>query len=481
VWQKSHMETNEKQTEIEQWGLSVEAILGLRDRLSNYYDRYRLYIWTQTDDTSEYGMHYLSSLMRMESKRTMANIARTSGVPIQNMQQFISDSPWSGPRLVGAIQNEISARPEYATGSVLVIDESADAKSGQMSAGAGRQYNGRLGKVDLCQVGVFLALTNNGYQTWIDGELYLPQAWFAPENASKRQRIGISEEQVFATKLDLALKMVKAAQAAGVPFEAVDCDSLYGRKGWFRDQLAAQDIEYYADVPENTRLYREKPLVRFPLTKQGQPAQTPEITGMPTSAMKLATRAATEWETLVLRPSERGMLTADFARYRVWSVDADGTMRQESLLIRKDRTKLTYSLSNAPSTTSLVTMAQRKSQRFFIERTNQDAKSELGWDEFQGIKYRAWQHHLAFTILASWFITETQLDWAANHPRDPFLLEYYHTDVLPKLSLANVRTLLRTVMPLPQLSPEQAAALVVEHLDNRTRSRNSRLHRLSEP
>lgn len=275
--------------------------------------------------------------------------------------------------------------------------------------------------------------------------------------------------------------MVKAAQASGLPFEAVDCDALYGRKGWFRDQLAALTIEYYADVPENTRLYREKPLVRFLLTKQGTPAQTPEITGIPASAMKLAARAATEWETLVLRPSERGMLTADFARYRVWSVDPDGTMRQEWLLLRKDRTKLTYSLSNAPLTTSLLTMAQRKSQRFFIERTNQDAKSELGWDEFQGIKYRGWQHHLAFTILASWFITETQLDWAANQPRDPFLLEQYHTDCLPKLSLANVRTLLRAVMPLPQLSPRQAAALVVEHLDNRTRSRNSRLHRRSEP
>jgi len=219
------METSEKQSESEQWGLSLEAILGLRDRLSNYYDRYRLYTWSQTDDTSEYGLHYLSSLMRMESKWTMANIARTSGVAIQNIQQFISDSPWSGPRLVGAIQQEISARPEYATGSVLVIDESADAKSGPMSAGSGRQYNGRLGKVDLCQVGVFLALTNNGYQTWIDGELYLPQAWFAPEN---------------------------------------------------------------------TRLYLEKPLVRCLLTKQGTPAQTPEITGIPASAMTLAAFSSSE-------------------------------------------------------------------------------------------------------------------------------------------------------------------------------------------
>ena len=134
-------------------------------------------------------------------------------------------------------------------------------------------------------------------------------------------------------------------------------------------------------------------------------------------------------------------------------------------------------------------MAQHKSQRYFIERSNEDAKSRepfgRGWDEFQAIKYRAWEHRVppgrAFTILASWFITETRHDWARDHPRDPFLLERYESDALPNLSLANVRTLLRAVMPLPRLSPSQAAALVVEHLDNRTRSRKSRLNMLSEP
>lgn len=471
------MET--ERNELEEWGLPLEAIMGLSGRLTGFYERFRIYVLTQTDDTSEYGLDYLSSLMRMETKRTMANIARVSGVPIQNMQQFISDSPWSGPRLIGAVQNEICARREYAKGSVLILDESADAKSGEMSAGAGRQHNGRIGKVDLCQVGVFLALTNNGYQTWIDGELYLPQAWFAPENAEKRQRIGIPETRTFATKLELGLQMIEEAQFTGIPFEAVDCDSLYGRKGWFRAQLDQLEIEYYADVPANTRIYLEKPLVRFPLTKRGTPAKRPEITGIPTSPKSLA--ATTAWETLVLRPCERGLLQADFARFRVWTVESDGTLRQEWLLLRKDRSKPTYSLSNAPATATLLTMAQRKSQRFFVERSNQDAKSELGWDEFQGIKYRGWQHHLAFTILASWFITETRLDWAADHPRDPFLLEHYDIDVLPNLSLANVRTLLRAVLPLPQLTPLQAACLVVEHLDNRTRSRKSRLHPLSEP
>ncbi|MBN1312233.1 MAG: hypothetical protein JXB30_12510, partial [Anaerolineae bacterium] len=113
--------------------------------------------------------------------------------------------------------------------------------------------------------------------------------------------------------------------------------------------------------------------------------------------------------------------------------------------------------------------------RYFAERGNQDAKSELGADEFQATKFLAWEHHLALTILASWFIAETKLEWASLYTRDPALYEYYQVDVLPSLSVANVRELLRAALPLPQLSPAQAAALVVKHLDNRTRSRKSRL------
>jgi hypothetical protein len=100
-------------------------------------------------------------------------------------------------------------------------------------------------------------------------------------------------------------------------------------------------------------------------------------------------------------------------------------------------------------------------------------------DEFQAIKYRAWEHHLALTILASWFIAETRLDWQIEHPPDPQLAEDYATDLLPSLSMANVRDMLRATLPLRQLSPLEAAQQVVKHLDNRTRSRRSRLRKAS--
>jgi SRSO17 transposase len=481
LWHKQPYERDKKTENHAGWGLSLEAISGLGERLAGFYERYRASLRTQTRDTSAYGLHYLSGLLRMESQRTMANIGRTGGVAEQNMQQFISDSPWSAARLIGEVQAEISQRAEYQSGSVLIVDESADAKAGETTIGAGRQHNGRLGKVDVCQVGVFLALTNNGYQTWIDGELFVPEHWFSEAYAAKRQRLGLPAERRFATKLELALKLVQRVQERGVPFEAVDCDTLYGRKGWLRDQLHQLGVEYYADVPQTTRVYLERPRVDFPLTRRGKPAKQPHITGIAYLVNEMTDHPQTDWHTIVLRPSERGVLQADFARRRIWTVDRDGTLRQEWLLIRRDRQQITYSLSNAPTATSLLTMAQRKSQRFFIERANQEAKSDLGWDEFQAIKYRAWEHHLALTILASWFITETKLDWVQQFARDPHLLESYEVEVLPALSIANVRTLLRAAMPLPQLSPQEAAALVVQHLDNRTRSRRSRLRAALSP
>jgi predicted Co/Zn/Cd cation transporter (cation efflux family) len=170
------------------------------------------------------------------------------------------------------------------------------------------------------------------------------------------------------------------------------------------------------------------------------------------------------------------MLTATFARCHVWIVDG-GHCRQRWLLIRQDNQRVTYTLSNATLETSLETMAWRKSQRYFIERSNQDGKSELGWDEFQATKYRAWEHQLALTILASWFIADTRLDWMSRYQQDAALLAHYETDVLPLLSVGNVRELLQAAMPLPQLTPEQAVQLVIEKLINRTRSRSSRLRK----
>ena len=434
---------------------------------------------TKTHDTSAYGVEYVSGLLRMESKRTISQISRQVGVTSQNMQQFISDSPWSGPGLIAEVQEQVSQHPVWEQGAMLVLDESADEKGGETSVGASRQHNGRLGKVDVCQVGVFAALVTPEVNTWVDGELFIPEKWFEPQASAKRKRLGIPAERTFQTKPQLAGTLILRAGAKGLPFVAVDMDALYGRNRELCAQLEQANIEYYGDIPADTIVYLQKPTIEWPLTKRGKPAKQFRIVSDQRYEVRhLLSQPDLSWVRLTLRPCERGELVADFARCRVWLVDETGQPYQRWLLIRRQAKQVTYTLSNAAEETSLQTMAWRKSHRYFIERSNQDAKSELGWDEFQAIKYTAWQHHLALTILASWFIADTRLDWMARHQRDPHLLAQFQTDVLPLLSVANVRHLFRAALPLPQLSPAAATALVIEHLINRTRSRSSRLRKL---
>ncbi len=418
----------------------------------------------------------------MESQRNYANIGRQTDVPIQNMHHFMSNSPWSGALLISKVQEEVGRQEEFQRGSMLLLDESADDKSGRYSVGASRQHNGRRGKVDNCQVGVYLSYANNGYHTWVDGEVFIPETWFTAEAAARRQQAGIPADRHFQTKLELGWQMIQRVQAQGLPFEAVAFDTLYGRSAWLRDQLAEAGLEYYADVPADTKVYLEPPVVGIPQNKQGPKAHKQRVLspkGMRVD--RLAHNTDMLWQAITLRPSERGYLQADFARRQVWTVRDNLTVVQEWLMIRRDGQRHTYTLSNAPSDTPLVTMAQRKSQRYFVERSNQDAKSELGWDEFQATKLLAWEHQLAMTILASWFITHTRLDWAHRFGQDPELLAEYEVELLPRLSMANVRTMLVAAMPLPQLSSQEAAYLVVKHLDNRTRSRKSRLRSGSSP
>lgn len=475
------MNSNERSARFERWGLPLDEIDQLGQRLNHFYDRFRSYIRTRTQDTSQYGLCYVSGLLRMEARRTMANISRKTNVSVQNMHHFMSNSPWSGRALIQAVQDEVKQHSEFQAGAILILDESADKKAGAHSAGAGRQHNGRLGKVDMSQVGVFLSLATPRAHMWIDGELYIPEHWFEEAYAERREKVGLPEDRTFQTKPELGWQMIQRAQANRVPFEAVVMDDLYGRNAELRQRLDQAGIEYYADVPANTIVYLDKPGVMYPRTRRGKRSKRPKIVAQQRYEVRqLLHHPSLEWATITLRPNERGMLQAKFGRCHVWTVY--GTqVRQEWLLIRQDGQRVTYILSNASEDTSLETMAWRKSHRYFIERDNQDSKSELGWDEFQATKYRAWEHQLALTILASWFITETRLDWMTRFERDPTLLEQYEVEVLPMLSVANVRELLRAAMPLPQLSTQEAVALVVEHLVNRTRSRRSRLRQQRVP
>jgi SRSO17 transposase len=465
------------------WGLPQEAIADLGDRLRRTWSRFRACFKTKTHDASEHAWTYLRGLVGMGTKRNYANIARRVNGPQddgQNVQQFMSDSPWSAQAVIQQVQQEIKATPELSRGGILLLDESADEKAGPDSAGAGRQHNGRLGKIEMSQVGVFLAFYKEMVWTWVDGELFLPESWFTPAMAKARQRAGVPKERQFATKIKLGWRMIQRVQANGLPFEAVACDDLYGRSGWLRREMDVAHILYMAEVPESTQVYLTKPEFGVPPARpdgRGRQATRPKVLSpdKPVAVQQVVDLADTVFQRIRVRSTERGELDDPFAMRRVWTI-RDGALAEEWLVIRHEYVqRYTYALSNAPANASRECLAWLKCVRHFVERANQDAKSETGWAELQAQKYRAWEHHLAMTILATWFIAQTKHEWALTYRRDPELAQQLELDVLPALSVANVRELLQATMPLPQLSPEQATQLVVKHLVNRSRSTQSRL------
>jgi SRSO17 transposase len=431
--------------------------------------------------------------MTMKSDRNFAGIANSmENSDGQALQHFMSNSPWSSQGVFDQICEEIKEQAELHPGSVLVLDEYADEKAGGESVGALRQYNGRMGKVDMCQVGVGLGYANWKLQPWplwtmVDGEIFLPEVWFSEAYAPLRQKVGVPvERKAFETKPELGLKMIRRAKAAQLPFEAVLCDSLYGRSSRFRRELDQEHLLYMADIPANLRVCLEQPITGVPEAKPGKKGRKAEkvqiINGVRSySTKQIGLLEDTDWQLLRIRTNERGVLEDRFAARRVWVWDDEQPQippRQEWLAMRIERNgDRTYALSNAPEDAPLLYLAELLCGRYFIERVIQDSKDEIGSDEFQAQKYVAWEHHTALTACALWFIATTKLDWAKECQRDPELIRQLELEALPALSTANVREMLRAVLPLPQLSPEEAQAQVVKHLVNRSRSTASRLRK----
>jgi SRSO17 transposase len=321
----------------------LEEISNLGERLVRFYRRFGQYLRTKTRDTSQYGLKYISGLLRMENDRNLANVGRKTGVSGQNLQHFVSNSSWSGETVILAVENEVKVHPAFQE-AVLVLDESAEEKSGEQSAGAGRQHNGRLGKIEVSQVGVFLALVTPEVCTWIDGELYLPSVWFEDSHAEQRKKTGVPEKLSFQTKPELGWQLIKRTQERQLPFQAVVMDDMYGRNAALRQNLNEAGIEYYGDVPANTKVYLEKPQIVHPLTTRGIPSQTAQIEGTAYEVRELRQTDQLEWHTLRLRANERGYLEAKFARLRVWLIYGEEP-RQEWLLVRQDTPQITYVLS----------------------------------------------------------------------------------------------------------------------------------------
>lgn len=171
-----------------------------------------------------WGLKYLVGLLLSLERKNIENVAEEVDAPPRRLQQFISESPWDDAGCVEELQRLVGEAFGSPNG-VLILDDRGFAKQGECSAGIGRQYSGTLGRVDNCQVGVFLDYASPHGHPLVDRSLYLVEDWFGSEGVSRGQRSGVPEELRFETKLELGSRMWRKAHEWGhLPYQWVTGD-----------------------------------------------------------------------------------------------------------------------------------------------------------------------------------------------------------------------------------------------------------------
>jgi SRSO17 transposase len=219
------------------------------------------------------------------------------------------------------------------------------------------------------------------------------------------------------SKTEHALDIVRQARALGMRFAWVGVDAGYGKEPAFLRALDALKEVFVADVHSTQRVWTAEPELRIPPSKpgRGRPATKRQAaTASVTVEALVRTFGATDWTRCMLRDSTRGKLRVDIAHRRVWLWDGEeAAARCWHLVVRREvgsPNKIKYTVSNAPADTPVLRLGQMQGQRYWVERTFEDAKGQCGLGDYQVLGWRAWHHHVTMVMLAMLFIAEQRAE-----------------------------------------------------------------------
>jgi SRSO17 transposase len=437
--------------------LSGEAIQAQAEALVEFHGQSGDYFQTKTRDNSAQALEYLKGQLLLKNKRNMSHMAtEVTQINEQALSHFTSSSPWDDARLTVQIGQD--AVTLIGPGGALILDESGNPKQGDKSVGVARQYCGRLGQVDNCQVGVFVAYAKAGQTTLIDKRLYLPQAWI--DHPDRCRQAGVPEQAiVFRKKSELGLELILQARKNGIPFALVDM-------AWLLSRLAAENIEYMAEIPADTRVYLAYPSIGVPDRKGNKgrkPSKNGVLEGQPLEVRSLLTTTKLNWTLLKIRDTARGELWIKFAALRVYRLQDELPLVQPLWLCIRQKLEtgaVKFAFSNAPVNSPKKLLADKLCTRYWVERALEDAKGLAGLAEYQVIGWRGWHHHMTMTMLAMLFLLTLRKNLVAQ---------------APMLTLQDAKQILEMVLPKKTLTLEDAVKIIEKKHLNRYSSRNSRL------
>jgi len=351
----------------------------------------------------------------------------------QSMHHLVADADWEDRAVLAAVAEQVV--PELLKkGSQCwwILDDTSHVKKGSHSVGVARQYCGRLGKTENCQVAVSLSLANSHGSLPLDYQLYLPEEWTA--EPSRCKKTGVPQAIEFRSKGQIAREQIKSALAKGVARGVVLGDAAYGTEVDFRDELKELGLIYALGVRSTASVWwgKHQPAIAQKSTRRPRTRLVRDAHHQPASVLEVARALKSKsWRTVSWREGTKEKLSSRFARVRVRAAQQNLARDEEWLLIewpQGEGEPRHYWMSTLPLETSFKELVFNAMGRWMIERDYQELKSELGLSHYEGRNWRGFHHHATLCIAAYGFLMLERLRGKKNSARfeEPALPDGFH-------------------------------------------------------
>ena len=342
------------------------------------------------------GLGYLRGLVSDVVRKNIEAIALAFGgeKKVRSMQNFLSRYVWDDGKMLQRAQSLLREAIGEREG-MWCADSTEFLKKGKESVGVAWQYCGARGKAENCQCGVFTSFTSRVGYGLLEGRLYLPKLWFSPKYQQRREACHIPTEVAFATKIEIALQLLKRQIERGI-FHAqwVGCDSFFGVDSVFRDELTALGLTYLAAIKPKSKVW---------IGKRGL------------TVAELAREPSIRWHRVILAEGAKGPIVAEVARMHVCDNREKGPGVKQWLILRRLQDgRLKYYLSNASARIAQQTLWRALVRRWPIEQCFEDGKKHLGMDHYENRTWAGWHRHMLYVTIAMLFLLRLRLHYKKN-------------------------------------------------------------------
>jgi SRSO17 transposase len=383
--------------EVEDAPCWIEAFTEFCARFSDLFAR---------SEAREQANKYVRGLLAaLERKTTWQLAERVQDATPDRMQRLLYRVSWDAEAARDRLQQFIIERFGEEEG-IGVLDETGIPKKGSASAGVAKQYCGAVGKLENCQVATLLTYSSSRGHVFLDRRLFLPEDWC--QDAKRRARAKVPAEVKFQTKPEQASEMLRHAWQMGVPMRWITGERVYGASPQLRQTIEEAGKWYVLAVTAVIRVWLERPAVQEPQEQTGgRPRRNIRLAaGAPkaqTVAEVIAQLPKSRWRRLSIGVGAKGPRLYDWVRVRVVESSDDLPGPEVWLLARRslsDPSDIAYYLACAPRSVALQALAQIAGTRYTVEQGLEEAKGEVGFDQYEVRHFHSWYRHITLALMA---------------------------------------------------------------------------------